>query len=134
MARTVTHRKAARGVRGRLGEHAEDHVARHLVANGWVVLDRNWCADQGEIDIVALDPDGVCVFVEVKARRGEGFGPPLAAITNEKIARVAMLGSAWLREQRLYPAETRVDGVGVLMRPGHPLELTHVRGLTQWGR
>ena len=63
-----------------LGRYGEDVAARHLLSEGFVVLDRNWRCDVGEIDIVARDGDTL-VVCEVKTRSGTGFGSPLEAVT-----------------------------------------------------
>ena len=39
-----------------LGSYGETVAARHLVAQGMVVLDRNWRCDAGEIDLVEAPP------------------------------------------------------------------------------
>ena len=38
-----------------LGAYGESLAARHLVAQGMVLLDRNWRCDAGEIDLVLRD-------------------------------------------------------------------------------
>jgi putative endonuclease len=48
---------------GRIGEIS---AARYLESRGWVVLARNCRSKIGEIDIVARDPSGIIVFIEVK--------------------------------------------------------------------
>jgi putative endonuclease len=52
-----------------LGGRGESAVAAWLTHSGWRVLARRWRAPEGELDIVALDPAGALVAVEVRARR-----------------------------------------------------------------
>jgi len=82
-----------------LGRRAEDLAAATLEAAGMTVLARNWRRPQGELDLVALTQDGVCVFCEVRSRTGEASGDPLESVTPQKQARV-------IRTARLYLAET----------------------------
>jgi Holliday junction resolvase-like predicted endonuclease len=40
-----------------------------LTKKGWQVIERNWRAGRyAEIDIIAYDPEGILVFIEVKTR------------------------------------------------------------------
>ena len=52
-----------------VGRYGEDLAARYLTAEGFVILERNWRCELGEIDIVARDGDAL-VVCEVKTRRG----------------------------------------------------------------
>ena len=61
------------GANDAVGRYGEKVAAAHLVEAGWTLLDRNWRGTRGELDVVALDGD-VLVAVEVKTRRGTGFG------------------------------------------------------------
>ena len=77
-----------------LGRAGEDRAARYLESRGYVVLDRNWRIREGEIDLVVARR-GELVVVEVKTRRGEGYGHPFEAIDRRKQARVWRLAMAW---------------------------------------
>ena len=114
-----------------LGRWGEQTAAVYLERLGWRIIDRNWRCDIGELDLVALDP-GVhptLVFVEVKARAGLGYGHPLEAITAVKQRRLRDLAWRWLREHDPKAARVRIDGIGVLWRPGAEPEIMHARGL-----
>ena len=111
-----------------LGEFGEAYAARHLVAGGMVLLDRNWRCDAGEIDLVLRDGQ-VLVFCEVKTRSSTLYGNPLEAVTEQKAARLRRLAARWLAAHSLRPREVRIDLVGVLVpRHGGP-SLEHVRGV-----
>ncbi len=62
---------AKRGL-GRLGERL---AAEKLLSHGYRILERNFRCRCGEIDLVAEDGQDL-VFVEVKTRRGTGYGLP----------------------------------------------------------
>ncbi|HVQ88428.1 MAG TPA: YraN family protein [Actinomycetes bacterium] len=109
-----------------LGRYGEDVATRHLQEQGYVVLDRNWRCEVGEIDIVARDGDTL-VVCEVKTRRGTGFGSPLEAITPSKAARLRRLAACWLRAHDVRPRTIRIDVVGVLGGQGTPA-VEHIRG------
>jgi putative endonuclease len=68
------------------------------------VVVRNWRRPQGELDLVALTADGICVFCEVRSRTGEASGDPLETVTLQKQAQV-------IRTARLYLSETEPTAV-----------------------
>jgi len=115
----------AKDALGRLGE---DVAARHLESEGFVVLERNWRCDEGELDILARDGDTL-VVCEVKTRSSQRYGSPFEAITERKLHRLERLGLRWMRERGVRPKGMRVDIVSVLMPPGGRRVIEHVRGL-----
>ena len=124
MTRTTT----TAAERATLGAYGEALAARHLVAQGMVLLDRNWRCDIGEIDLVLRDA-GVLVVCEVKTRSSIAFGSGIEAVTPTKAARLRRLAARWLREHPVRPAEVRIDAVGVLVPRDGPIEVDHVRGV-----
>ncbi len=113
----------AKDVRGRLGE---DLAAAHLIAQGLIVLDRNWRCEVGEVDIVARDGDAL-VICEVKTRSSRRFGSPLEAVTPAKAARLRRLAACWVRAHHVRPQQIRIDLVGIVLGREEP-EIEHVRG------
>ncbi|NHA66978.1 YraN family protein [Phycicoccus flavus] len=118
----------ARPERARLGAYGEDLACRYLREQGLEVVERNWRCEHGEIDVVARD--GPClVVVEVKTRRGTGFGDPVEAVTVAKALRLRRLAAAYVREHGPHRGPIRLDVVGVLCLPGSPPRLRHVVGV-----
>ena len=68
-------------------------------------------------------------FVRVKCRSGLGFGHPLEAITFTKRQSSRQLAALWLREHHLKASTVRLDAIGVVLAPGEPASLTHVRAV-----
>lgn len=89
-ARSAADRRAA----WKRGLHAESVVAEHLEADGWRVLDRNWHARGGELDLV-VERDGAVRFVEVRARKpADPTG--LESVNRTKRRRLVRAAEAWL--------------------------------------
>ena len=110
-----------------LGRRGEDETAAYLTALGWRIVDRNWRCASGEIDIVALD-GGELVIVEVKTRRGRGYGHPLEAVDPRKLTRLCVLAGAWRRAHRgVRAGTTRIDLVGVLLPRHEEPTFDHLR-------
>lgn len=75
-----------------LGARGEEAAARHLRREGCEILERNWRAPTGEVDIIARDGEQV-VFVEVKARSGSRFGSGAESVDwrkQQKITKTAL--------------------------------------------
>jgi len=98
------------------GKAAEDAAARHLKANGYKILERNYSTPLGEIDIIAIDGSVLC-FVEVRSHVSPEFGEALEALTRDKQRRVARMASAYMKAKRLEDLEIRFDFAAVEM-PG----------------
>lgn len=111
-----------------LGEYGETLAARHLVAQGMTLLDRNWRCAIGEIDLVLRDADAL-VVCEVKTRSSAACGLPLEAVTALKVARLRRLAARWMVEHGVHPPEVRLDLVGVLRPRRGPSTIDHVRGI-----
>ena len=89
----------ARALTGRAGEAL---AQRHLEARGLRILACNYRVARGrsrrggEIDLVALEPDGTLVFVEVRVRRGGMGGGAAASVSPAKQARLVYAAQTWL--------------------------------------
>ena len=103
-----------------LGLWAEAAAARWLTEAGWKVLARRWRCSQGEIDVVALDIDGVLVAVEVKLRRSPLAWDPLESVGRHRLHRLrAALGHFASTTGRRAAGGLRIDLVSVsLMADG----------------
>jgi len=76
-----------------LGQRAEDATAAWLTTRGWTILARRWRCAYGELDLVALDPEGVLVAIEVKSRSTGRAGDPLESVDARRLRRLrAALG------------------------------------------
>jgi putative endonuclease len=109
----------------RTGQWGEEVAERFLVEKGWKILGRRVRpgrhGGRDELDLIARAPEEVLVFVEVKTRRSETFGRPLAAITRRK--RIALSRAAWkyLKRLKTKPDYFRFDVVEVIGEPDGPV-------------
>jgi len=86
------------------GDDYEERAARWLVARGVQLLERNFRAATGEIDIIARD-GGALVFVEVRARCNPRFAGAAASVTPAKQRRIVRTAQLFLK---LRPALARL--------------------------
>lgn len=78
------------------GIQAEQLAADYLIAHGYIIRERNWrVGNKIEIDIIA-EKDGVIVFVEVKARKGE-FQQADEAVDTKKRLKMIKGGDIYMR-------------------------------------
>ena len=102
-----------------LGFAAEGAVAAWLEESGWRVLGRRVRAPGGgEVDIVALDPDGVLVAVEVRARQTARAGIGTESIDGRRTARTARTLAAFATGARVRHSGLRFELVSVMPEPG----------------
>ena len=88
----------------------------HLNARGYEILEQNYRAVRGEIDLVAQDGDCI-VFVEVKTRRSLKFGLPQAAVTAQKQRQISKVALAYLQTHNLFDAPCRFDVIAIHLSP-----------------
>lgn len=98
---------------GALGEEA---VVQYLINHQVEIIERNWRIREGEIDIVALHPNGIFSFVEVKTRSSVAFGHPFEAINREKAHRMQRLALAWLATHGCLGCDYQIDVAAVLLQ------------------
>lgn len=100
-----------------VGKHGEELAVRHLADAGYRIIERNYRCLLGEIDVVAKDGETL-VFVEVKSRRGGGFGDPQEAVDSRKQEKISKIAQYYLKEKRLQNVRARFDVVAVRIMPG----------------
>lgn len=77
-----------------IGHLAEEAVSKHLTANGFEILDKNWRTKLCEIDIIAKK-NSVIYFTEVKYRSNEKQGDGLEYITPQKLSQMRFAANLW---------------------------------------
>lgn len=111
-----------------LGKYGEEIAVQHLTVKGFVILERNWRCDLGEIDVVARDGSDL-VVCEVKTRRSEAFGSPAEAVSARKVRRMRSLALRWLDNKSVNPRSIRFDVVGIVAPLVGPPIITHLRDI-----
>ncbi|MBR4209258.1 MAG: YraN family protein [Lachnospiraceae bacterium] len=86
--------------RRKTGSGYEDLAAACLEEKGMRILERNFHARHGEIDLIAQDKKTL-VFVEVKGRKNDHCGDPAEAVTFEKQAAIRMAARVYLMKRHL---------------------------------
>lgn len=100
-----------------LGQWGEDYAADYLRRQGLKILQRNLRTPVGEIDIVARDRKSL-VFVEVKTRRSQQYGPPQEAVGARKQRQIIRTAQWYLATNPAGKLQPRFDVVAVLRCDG----------------
>lgn len=111
-------------VRGETGSRGERLAAEYLEANGYRLVVANFkvpigrntrgVAVTGEIDIIAIDEDTLCL-VEVKTKTSDEFASPLAAVNLRKQRQITRTARVYRRIFGLSEMPYRFDVVTVLL-------------------
>jgi putative endonuclease len=89
---------------------------RFLRSKGWRMLDHRFRMGRSEIDLIARKGPLVA-FVEVKTRRGNGFGSPLEAVGWAKRREIGRVAHAWMDRRGRHGDVYRFDVIGVTVTP-----------------
>jgi putative endonuclease len=108
----------------RFGVTGERVAERWLVQRGWRVLERRYRSGHRDIDLIA-EREGLVAFVEVKARAGDTFGGPIAAVNWKKQKDLACSASVWIDRHGRPGEQYRFDVIGVLIT-GRRVRIRHV--------
>jgi len=110
-----------------IGRAAEAAAARHLERIGYRILQNNFRARGGELDVVAMDGAALAI-VEVRYRASDRFGGGAASITAGKRQRIIRAARALLLTQPLLARlPARFDVVEV-SGPADALDCHLIRG------
>jgi putative endonuclease len=86
-----------------IGEDGESRALAYLLARGLTLVRRNYrvaagpSARGGEIDLIVRESDGTLVFVEVRTRKGSGFGGAAGSVSAAKQRSVIFAARCYLR-------------------------------------
>ena len=111
--------------RRRLGRWGEKRCEKYLKKKGFRKLAGNFSCKSGEIDLVMVDGEGTVVFVEVKTRADESFGPAEAVITQGKKMKLTRTGRYFLSSHDIADRACRFDVVVIVVGHDGREEIRH---------
>jgi len=100
-----------------LGRWGEKRCEKFLKNKGLKTLTRNFTCKTGEIDLVMVDSDRTIVFVEVKTRADETFGPPEQSVTYSKKDKLLRTARYFLATHEIEDRPYRLDVVAIVLGP-----------------
>lgn len=108
-----------------LGSSGEEIAAHFLENIGFIILQRNFRFGRGELDLIARDGPEL-VFVEVKLRRGTGYGLPEDAITPAKRRQIRRIAEGYLYVNRIEGQLCRFDVIAIEINGPH-VDIRHLK-------
>lgn len=102
------------------GRAGEERIASLLLSEGWSLLERNYRAGRGEIDLIVERGD-LIVFVEVKHWKALGCPALEKALNADKIRRIIETSKIYLSTYRKYKNRRIRYDVIFLFRDGIPM-------------
>ncbi len=117
----------------RVGRRGEREAVRCLRRKGYTILQRNFTAPDGEVDVIAFR-DGTVAFVEVRCQTAPARIEPARTITRRKQRRVIRAARRYCTRHALAREDVllRFDAVLVLLdERGRPLSVEHIEDAFQ---
>lgn len=95
-----------------IGDYGENIAAEFLEQNGYKILDRNYRAKSGEIDIISAYGKTL-IFVEVKTRKNSDFALAREAVNRKKQQRIKNTARDYISKKYCDYEEIRFDVVEI---------------------
>lgn len=102
-------------LRHEIGKIGEDLATNYLKNMRYAIIERNFIATQGEIDIVARDKKDL-VFIEVKTRTNKQYGKPIDAVNKIKQKHLISTVKYYLYSKHLENEFVRIDVIEVYLK------------------
>ena len=115
-----------------VGYGAEDLAASYLRAKGYSIIERNWKAGRGELDIIAQQGETL-VVVEVKSGQACAGFLPREKVDRAKRQQLLKLTEAYRKQHRLLRQGVRIDTVEVVFDEHGQPALEHFEGAVRDG-
>jgi len=113
-----------------LGKRGEQIAATYLTEHGYTIIERNFKARYGEIDLIATK--GTClVFVEVKTRKSDAYGGPEEAITPRKLHEVIQTAQYYSLCHNTLDRPQRIDAIAIMIDAMSAPHIHHIENISQ---
>lgn len=109
-----------------LGRKGETWAKNFLLGRGYVILETNWRFSRAEVDIIARESDCTLVFVEVRTRSSDFYGPPEDSVSLAKQQLLAEAAAAYMRSIQ-HDWTIRFDLIAIVAPPYHTYRLRHLK-------
>lgn len=100
--------------RHEIGKLGEDLACKYLQTKGYKIIERNFEARQGEIDIIAKDQEEL-VFIEVKTRSNIAYGKPAEAVNEIKQNHLIKTIEYYIYSRHLEDEFIRIDIIEIYL-------------------
>ncbi len=109
-----------------LGKCGEEIAVTYLISCKYSVLERNYRCKCGELDIIAKEGKTL-VFVEVKTRRNDSYGPPQLSVTHFKQRQISKAALLYISSKKLENVLARFDVIAICLRGQEKPCIEHIK-------
>jgi putative endonuclease len=109
------------------GGRGEQIALQHLIKKGYRLLQSNYNAPCGEIDLIVYN-DRYLVFTEVRMRASQEYGHPLETITAAKQRKIRKTAEHFLLKNKRSTLQPRIDVIAIDSPGGgyEEVRVTHI--------
>ena len=107
------------------GFKGEQIAKEYLISQQYTILEQNFRYSKSEIDLIAKEGE-VLVFIEVKTRSYDYFGPPESFVSEYKEVLIHEAGSYYM-EKINHDWEFRFDIIAILLDKDGSYKLEHYK-------
>lgn len=111
----------------KIGRFGEELAANYLQSLGYQILERNYLAKFGEIDIIAKLNDTIA-FVEVKTRKNSVFGTPGQAVNYRKQSKIIKTANLYKMNCHDETVTYRFDVIEIYYDSFEKYKINHIEG------
>lgn len=108
-----------------IGKIGENLACKYITNNGYKIIERNFEARQGELDIIAKDKEEL-VFIEVKTRSNRHYGQPIEAIGQIKQKHMINTIKYYLYKNHIENVPIRIDAIEVYIH-NNKYTISHIK-------
>jgi putative endonuclease len=112
-----------------VGSQGEKIARSYIKKQGMKILEENYRAIKGEIDIIANDGECI-VFIEVKTNTRMSEFPPEIRVNRAKQEQIGKIAQMYLMKTQQTDAYCRFDIISVILQPknkNQPYEINHIK-------
>ena len=111
----------------RFGIIGEKIAQGYLINKKYEILETNFYAKTGEIDIIAKKNNNI-IFIEVKTRSNLKFGTPAMAVNSNKKKHIKSAAKTYIYLNKLFKYDIRFDVIEVFINDGK-CKINHIEGM-----
>ncbi len=108
------------------GNIGEDMACKYLEKDGYIILERNFISNRGEVDIIALEKKQI-VFIEVKTRTQIKCGNPCESVDFKKKKQIYKVAEYYLYSHHLLNSQVRFDVVEIYLYGSDSAKVNHIK-------
>lgn len=114
-------------IKQKIGKAGENIACKYLQKKNYIIIDRNFCCKQGEIDIIACDEKKKeLVFLEVKTRSSLKYGRPSEAVQKVKQSHIIEVAKYYQYKNKIKNIPIRFDVIEILLNNGN-YRINHIK-------